>query len=205
MKHLSLLIAICLIGSSSLFAQPELYPWGNLSGIRVDGELMELNTSLALVGAGWSEISSTGKEKAQYSFHREGSTQFTNISIDGLLFDQSVEALGAGGASVRINFRSEMDTALIGAFLMMELPCAKYGDATIQLVDPTPEDIREAVPAGSGEILRGSAKGFRIKGKLRDLSISIHEGTQIIVRKDPSIEDSPIVLFFALKTGHVEE
>ncbi|MFO7669168.1 MAG: hypothetical protein R6W31_05885 [Bacteroidales bacterium] len=205
MKHIGLFFAGCLIAASPLFAQPEVYPWGNISGIRLDGELMELNTSLGLVGPTWSDVSQTAKEKARYNFRREGNTQFTNISMDPFYFDQSVENLGGGDVSVRINFRNEIDTLIIGAFLMMELPHAKYGDATIQLIDPAPELIEGGLPAAGNEILRGSGKGLRIKGRYRDLQIEINEGTSIIVRKDRTTENSPVELYFALMTGPFEK
>ncbi len=192
------------MAASPLFAQPEVYPWGNISGIRFDGELMELNTSLGVAGPTWSELSKTAKEKAQYNFRREGNTQFTNISMDPFFFDQSVEDLGGGNASVRINFRNEVDTLIIGSFFIMELPFAKYGDASIQLLDPSPELIHGAIPALPGEILRASGKGLRIKGQYRDLQIELNEGTRILVRRD-SAENSPLELCFALMTGHLEK
>ncbi len=193
------------MAASSLFAQPEVYPWGNISGIRMDGELMELNTSLGLAGPAWPEVSKTAKEKARYHFRREGNTRFTSISMDPFHFDQSVESLGGGVASVRINFRSETDTVITGAFLIMELPDVKYGDATIQLIDPTPGPIDGGIPAGGNEILRGSGKGLSIKGRYRDLRIEVNEGTSIIARKDFNTENSPVELFFALMTGPVEK
>ncbi len=104
-----LLLILC---SSLLLAQPELYPWGNMTGIRLDGEIMELNTSLNLVGTSWSDVKKTEKEIGSYQYRRVGNTQFNSISLNHFIFEQSVEALGAGRANVRIQFRSEADTFL---------------------------------------------------------------------------------------------
>ena len=139
MKIFSLFIAMSLLMGSSLFAQPEVYPWGNISGIRLDGELMELNSSLGLVGAEWSDVFKTAKEEARYQYNRKGNTQYTNISKDDFFYYQSVEALGAGRANVRINFRNEADTVIIGTFFMMDLPGLKYDENTIQLIKANPE------------------------------------------------------------------
>jgi len=205
MKNIFIIFFVYFIGTLSLLAQPEVYPWGNISGIRLDGELMELNSTLGLVGGDWNALRKTAKERAGYYYHREGNTQFTNIRIDSLFYDQSVEELGAGMANVRINYRNEKDTTIIGAFFMLDLPASKYGDASIQLIEPTPGRIAGAIPASISEILRGSAKGLKIKGVTRQLEIRINEGTDIIVRKDPSDENSPIEVFFALMTGNLSK
>ena len=205
MKIFSLILIVYFFNVSSLFSQPEVYPWSNISGIRVDGELMELNSTLGFVGADWSAIRKTAKERARYNYTRAGATQITNISIDNFYYDQSVEDLGAGMVNVRISHRNEADTSIIGTFFMLELPASKYGDATVQLIEPTPGKITGVIPVSPSEILRGSAKGLKVKGAIRDLEITINEGTEIIVRKDPSVQGSSIEVFFALMTGELKK
>ncbi len=201
MKNIFLILSIFCLSTIYLCAQPEVYPWSNISGIRVDGELMELNSSLGLVGADWSVVRKTAKERARYRYSRDGRTQVIHISIDSFFYDQSVEELGAGMANVRINYRNEEDTTIIGTFFMLDLPASKYGDATIQLHEPTPGRIMGAIPSSSLEILRGAAKGLKVKGSVRHLEIIINEGTDIIVRKDPTDANSNIEVYFALMTG----
>lgn len=203
MKNFFLILIVCFLNVSPLISQPEVYPWSNISGIRVDGELMELNSTLGFVGADWSAITKTAKERARYNYTRADATQLTNISIGNFFYDQSVEDLGAGMANVRITHRNEADTAIVGTFFMLDLPASKYGDATVQLIEPTPGKITRVMPVSNSEILRGSAKGLMIKGGLRDLEITINEGTEIIVRKDPSDHESNIEVFFALLTGNL--
>ena len=166
---------------------------------------MELNSSFCIVGSDWNQIRKTAKERARYSFQRDGNTQTTRIRIDEFHYDQSVEDLGGGAVNVRINYRNEVDTSLIGTFFLLELPASKYADASIQLSDPTPGSIWDAIPTGSSEILRGSSKGLKIKGALRHLEITINEGMDIIVRKDTSDNNSNIEIYFALLTGHMEK
>jgi hypothetical protein len=205
MKNFLLILSACFLSITWASSQPEVYPWGNISGIRVDGELMELNTTLGFVGTDWTAIRKTAKERARYHYRREGNTQFTNVSIDDFYYDQSVEALGAGMANFRINFRNEKDTTILGTFFMLDLPAAEYGDATIQLLEPTPGKIKDAISGGYGEILRGSAKGLKIKGSVRDLEIRINEGTDIIVRKDKADPGSNIEVYFAFMTGNLKK
>jgi hypothetical protein len=41
---------------SPVLAQTEVMAWGNLTGIRVDGQLMEFESSLRLVNPDWTKI-----------------------------------------------------------------------------------------------------------------------------------------------------
>ena len=202
MKNFLTLICVFLFNLSFLFAQPEVYPWSNISGIRVDGELIELNSSFCIIGHDWTQIRKTAKERAGYQYVREGNTQITRISVGEFHYDQSVEDLGGGTSNIRINYRNEVDTALIGTFFLMELPESKYGDATVQLIAPTPGSIKHVLPSGTFEILRGSSKGVKIKGAKRDLEITINEGMDIVVRKDTTV-NSNIEVYFALMTGNL--
>ena len=57
-------IVLCLIFlTSAAYAQPEMTAWGNITGIRVEGQLMEFETSLQLVGPDWSYTLPTYKER----------------------------------------------------------------------------------------------------------------------------------------------
>ena len=203
MKFFFSYLIIGIIHTTILQGQPEVYPWGNVSGIRLDGELIEVNSTLGYVGTDWSFVRRTAKERARYSYTRSDATQNTTVSIGDFIYDQSVEDLGAGMANIRINHRNEADTSIIGTFFMLELPASKYGDATVQLIEPTPGKITGVMPVSTSEILRGSAKGLKVKGGLRDLVITINDATDIIVRKDPSDLNSNIEVFFALLTGNL--
>ena len=76
MKSISLILSIGFLCISSLVAQPEVYPWSNISGIRVDGELMELNSTLGIVGADWSAVRKIAKERAGYNYRAPLNTMF---------------------------------------------------------------------------------------------------------------------------------
>jgi hypothetical protein len=71
MKYTLLLVVQILTISSYIEAQPEVFPWSNINGIRVDGELMELNGFFALVGPDWSTIRKTAKERARYQYRMD--------------------------------------------------------------------------------------------------------------------------------------
>jgi hypothetical protein len=41
--------------------------WGNLTGIRVEGQLMEFESSLRVVEKGWQHYNATGKERQRHN------------------------------------------------------------------------------------------------------------------------------------------
>ena len=74
-SSITLLILIFLINQSNtkLLAQSDITAWGNIRGIRVDGELMKFETSLTVIKNNWIDIIQTAKEEQEPTFKREGS------------------------------------------------------------------------------------------------------------------------------------
>jgi hypothetical protein len=205
MKSFYLFVLLCLVGVATLLAQPEVYPWSNISGIRLDGELMELNSSFCIIGQDWSDVKKTAKEQARYQYQRRGSSQLVNLSLDGFIFSQSVEDLGAGRANVRIQFHTEVDTSIIGTFLALDLPSSKYSVSTLQLVDPARAEGERAIPESPGEILYGAARGMKIEGPARNLEVIFNETTKIIVREGGSVDNGQIEVYFNLMSGQLQK
>src|ERR1022692_2492826 len=56
------------------FAQPEVMAWGNLTGLRVEGHLLELSTSMCVAQPESAAVSCTGREKQQNNYSRNGKT-----------------------------------------------------------------------------------------------------------------------------------
>ena len=70
--------------------------WGNITGIRVDGQLMEFESSLRIVEKGWMNYSATGKEKQQPKYDRDGLKQMITTGMKGFQFSEVVEESGKG-------------------------------------------------------------------------------------------------------------
>ena len=107
--------------------------WGNLTGIRVEGQLMEFETSLNVVGKDWVSVTATGKEKQQPKYHREGETQNVNTSLGGIKFVQSVRENGTGSAIVDIRSIAQKDTLIEGVYFCIDIPGEYYSDGTVRI------------------------------------------------------------------------
>jgi len=94
--------------TTAVFAQPELEPWGNFTGIRVDGQLMPFETSVRFTNAdGQSQI--TAKERQTPRYVREGNAQVVYTHLDSLYFVEKVEVLGEGEARITITCTAHAD------------------------------------------------------------------------------------------------
>ena len=108
--------------ASRASAQPEVMAWGNLTGIRLEGQLMPFESSLAVASEDWSRIDRTAKERQRPSYSRDGDRQIVSTRLDSLFFEQVVVDLGSGSARVSVHVTSRVDTSIAGVFFAIDLP-----------------------------------------------------------------------------------
>ena len=75
----SLIVFFALVGAA--FAQPEVMAWGNLTGMRVDGHLLEMSTSMCVAQPELAGVSCTGREKQQNSYSRNGKVETVTVQM----------------------------------------------------------------------------------------------------------------------------
>ena len=93
-KIKNLLIALAFCPLSALNAQTEVMAWGNITGYRIDGELIEFETSLRVGEPNKGNMEITGKEKQSYPiYHRDGNIQKVTTLMKGIQLHQTVEEL----------------------------------------------------------------------------------------------------------------
>ena len=108
-KIKNLLIALAFCPLSALNAQTEVMAWGNITGYRIDGELIEFETSLRVGEPNKGNMEITGKEKQSYPiYHRDGNIQKVTTLMKGIQLHQTVEELQH--KETKINLIAESDT-----------------------------------------------------------------------------------------------
>jgi hypothetical protein len=187
LHKIRLLSAIFFLSFTDLHTQPEMMAWGNITGIRVEGQLMEFESSLRVVARDWLWIDATGKERQQPRFSRDGETQKVQTGIAGIRFTKTVEGRGNGSAFITVKTSSSIDTLIEGVFLCFELPAGYYAGSTGQFTGATSKlrkeklaDIPVKKGGGPEEI---SAKAVVIESPRCKLSLSWNEERRLIVRK----------------------
>ena len=114
-------------------AQPELEPWGNLNGIRVDGQLMVFGSSVRAVFDG-GIVLATAKERQNPHYLIEGANRVVHTNLDSLYITEEVQDAGRGKARVTISCTAHADTRISGLYFTVQLPT---GYSTAPTVSPT--------------------------------------------------------------------
>src|SRR5262249_34387086 len=112
------IILFTVFGGAAL-AQPEVMAWGNLTGLRVDGHLLELSTSLCVAQPELSGISCTGREKQQNTYFCNGKMETVTVQMRAprefrdpqgngwsMTATETVEDSGLGTAKIAVEFIS---------------------------------------------------------------------------------------------------
>src|ERR1035441_6526696 len=176
---LSAAIGVCLLtgfaGTAS--GQPEVMAWGNLTGIRVDGYLLELNTSLCVSQPDGVGLSRTGRERQTNSYSRNGKIEtvkiwmrtpkeFRELGSDWAVGGtEVVEDTGTGSAKIDVEVWAPEEANIGGTHLCLDLPAALFSGGTVQLIEPVaPAPAQASLAAGvaeRNEYLRARAAGVR--------------------------------------------
>ncbi|MBQ0058337.1 MAG: AGE family epimerase/isomerase, partial [Bacteroidales bacterium] len=110
----------------------EVMAWSNITGIRLEGELIDFESTLR-VGTPGQNIEATGRERQQnVRYRREALTQIVDIPLHGAHFHQEVTDVDQH--NVRLSWTADADTTLEaeGAFFCMSFAPKYYADAKIK-------------------------------------------------------------------------
>lgn len=102
-----LALILLLSGSiSEILAQAEVMAWGNITGIRIDGQFIEFESSLCAANPDWTVVSRTAKEKQRPAYAHKGNKHFITTNIDSLFFTETIE--DTGKAEVKVVIETEV-------------------------------------------------------------------------------------------------
>jgi hypothetical protein len=130
-----LMLSFFMMSLQQLKAQPEVMAWGNMTGLRIDGQLIDFESFLAVVEKDGSKTLLTGRELQNPMFTREGKSQIVTTAIGKISFRQIVAETGKGKAEVSIEMRSDTTLALDGVYFRLLLPAKYYGTKTLDIKD----------------------------------------------------------------------
>lgn len=156
----------------------EVMAWSNITGVRLDGELIDFESALC-VGTPGGEIEKTGRERQQnVRYRREDLTQIVDIPLHGANFHQEVTDLNE--SQVRIKLQVEADETLKeGAYFSMAFAPKYYKDAVIKV----------------------SGKKITVSAKERNLTLLFNRNVKAQVREEQGSKVLYVTLLPSLKKG----
>ncbi len=185
--------------SFTTFAQTEMEPWGNITGIRVKGQLMEFESSLRVVSADGT-VQATALERQRPKYTRDGNKQIITTHIDSFYFAETVEEnVQKSSTSVNVIFTAKKETDSARLFFCLRLPAA-YTKGEITTLASQAQSSKTIFLFGQNKDVTLSAKKLLIKGNGQQLSLSFDTLTHITIKK----EDSSYVLYLPLQQGSIQ-
>ncbi len=176
MKPATYLTLLLSLFAFRAIAQPEIEPWGNLTGIRIDGQLMDFESSLRVIGPDGAAVF-TAKEMQHPHYIREGNKQVVNTHLDSLYFTETVEEAGPGVARVKISWSAHADIRMQNATFSLELPESLSMEGTVQFVGNTsPMGLRQMPP---GSNVSAPATGIKVVAPHRQLETRLDQAASI--------------------------
>lgn len=156
----------------------EVMAWSNITGVRLDGELIDFESSLC-VGILGGKMEKTGRERQQnVRYRREGQTQIVDIPLHGAHFHQDVTDMN--DRQVKINLNVEADETLQeGAFFSIAFTPKYYADAKIKT----------------------SGKKVTVSAKERNLTLVFNKKVNTFVRKEQDRKVLYVTLMPKLNKG----
>lgn len=195
------------------FGQAECTAWGNVTGIRMQGHLVEFETTLCVVGETLMQATYTAKEKQRPEYHLYQNKQVITTQLDPVRFVVTVQDQSDGQAALQVEAQAESDSVCSGAFLCLELPSHSFSTAKMELIDSTalarsstPLFPGERRTRGSNRIVQASLKGIRFLSPVRQLTAMVNEPTDVIILPGHPFYGSPHTrIYFSLLPGPIRK
>lgn len=154
----------------------EVMAWSNITGVRLEGELIDFESTLR-VGVPGGEIESTGREKQnRIRYNRDGNTQTTRTPMHGAVITQTVTDVDM--STVNLTWSVEaVETLKEGAYFCMSLTPKYYSEAVIKI----------------------SGRNITIKAPERNISLKFNKSVKAFVRDEDGNKVIYVTLMPSLK------
>jgi O-glycosyl hydrolase len=198
---------------SAAYAQPETMAWGNLNGIRVDGQLLELNSSMCVAQPEWAAVSRTGRERQTNTYKRTGNVETVTIQMQpsrplraqgatwSFAATETVEETGPGAAKIGVEYSFPKGGEIGGAYYCLELPASLYSGGSVQLTGAEAPVSLNPGPNDRNEYLHATATGAKFTAPRRSIEVTFEEPTEIVIRDDRRSGSYDLQVYFAVVPG----
>ncbi|MEP6949036.1 MAG: hypothetical protein ABI863_07180 [Ginsengibacter sp.] len=183
------------------YAQAEVAPWGNLTGIRVVGQLIGFESSLRVVEKDWSKINATGKERQHPRYVRDGNKQIVTTKIDSISFKEIVEDTGTGIANVDVQFSSGGAMKMEGVFFSVALPLEDYSAVVVQSNKNSETTTKLATLQND---LRYAVSKIKFGSSRRNLEFVFEQTTTVIIKKNSDTTNKAIQVYIPILEGDAQ-
>ncbi|KAA9038151.1 hypothetical protein FW778_15475 [Ginsengibacter hankyongi] len=200
-KQLSLCLLICqflVIPGNAAFSQAQVEPWGNIMGMRVNGQLIPFESSLAVVEDKWRQINATAQEHQRPKYIRVGNKQIVTTKIDSINFVETIEDSKEGTADVNVAVSSNGVVKKDAVFFVLSLPLDAYISAGGSLNTVTPRKYFDIKLKAFNQDSTVIARAINFVAAKQKLTLLFNKPTEIIFKKSDNKTNKIIRVYFSL-------
>ncbi len=183
------------------FSQTEFTTWGNITGIRIDNQLMEFKSSLVLVDKNADERI-TRKEGQQINFRRIDDKKVFSYVMDSIHWKKTLYTDNDGSTVVDIDFTSRNDTLINGAYFKIELPAAFDMDTKFNISNPSTIYLKDINNPFKGADFKSPTTAIKVMSATRELNVTLEKMADVSIRAGDSINPN-IEINFRLAGGQI--
>ncbi|HEY2583390.1 MAG TPA: hypothetical protein VGI43_16380 [Mucilaginibacter sp.] len=186
------------------YCQAEVEPWGNITGIRKQGQLFEFESSLSVaLHSGY--LISTRKERQHPHYKRDGNEQIITSNIDSLFFKETVKDISSGKIKVTLSLTAHADMNISGVYFCVTLPAEVYGDSRYRLLGSKNDSVTNFTSPVNDNYAGINAKGIEFNSKTRQLKM-LSDGPEIFsIKRDTSHGKNNLQFFVALNKDGLQK
>ncbi|MEP6750748.1 MAG: hypothetical protein ABJB86_23640, partial [Bacteroidota bacterium] len=184
------------------FSQAEVEPWGNITGIRTQGQLMAFETNISVVSKDGAMVKVTAKEKQRPKFSRIGNTQIIASSIDSLYFTERITDTAAGTVYVQLALKTTAAMPVEAVYYGVVLPAELFTNASIQL------DNNKAILLNAPALknyLEKPATIIRFLSKKQTITITLAKPVSLIAKTNAGNNPALPELLIPLQKGDLPD
>jgi len=163
-------------------AQTEVMAWGNMTGIRIEGQLIEFESSFRVVETGWSRINFTGRERQTTRFTRDGSVAKVSSSVQRVTFEQTVDDKVKGTVDVSLTYQSDTTRKVEGVYYCFELPAKRYAAGTVKIGNASIP--LAGLNDNNKQLRKVSGRQIVIQAPGREIKMSFSSGVSTFLRQE---------------------
>lgn len=195
-----LIIALSfLFVSEKVNAQTEVEPWGNIRGIRMDGELMEFETSIIVADKNFTHAEATQLEHQHPSYHRNANTQTIETKLDSFYFKEDVmEDIAHHSAQINLHYTSTKNAETTQLYYCISLPAAYYSDGKINVTNDHNVSTNISIASISNKAI--AAQTINALSLKRQLNVKLQSSANIILSKQ---KDGNINIYVPISSNQI--
>ena len=205
-----------LVSCNTAMAQAEVSGWGNLRGIRADGQLLPFTTAVGIFNSDFTQFTLSQREGPTHTtkYSRDGNTVIVGVNLQ---YGQSTPGRGAipsagfnytlrytdsapGVCDVQIDLTSAAAQTIGGVYYFVTLPGDNFAGGSPEFIGAVTSGPTTA-PQGSD--LSGNCTAIRFSNKNKTaVEIDFPRPLNVVVQRGHGRESGDIRIYFPILVGN---